>query len=113
MFTRQKTYIEHVTHENQKKIDKPYYNVKCAGMPERAKNYFVASMLGTYLNPEAEWDDDEKKEWNNMSEKMREWVKEKRTIKDFKRGLIIPEGKLLPKRIKGGIVLKDTSYEMR
>ena len=113
LFTRQKTYIEHVTHENQKKIDKPYYNVKCAGMPERAKNYFVASMLGTYLKPEAEWDDDEKKEWKNMSEKMREWVKQKRTIKDFKRGLIIPEGKLLPKRIKGGIVLKDTSYEMR
>lgn len=113
LFTRQKTYIEHVTHENQKKIDKPYYNVKCAGMPERAKNYFVASMLGTYLKPEAEWDDDEKKEWNSMSEKMHEWVKQKRTIKDFKRGLIIPEGKLLPKRIKGGIVLKDTSYEMR
>lgn len=113
LFTRQKTYIEHVTHENQKKIDKPYYNVKCAGMPERAKNYFVASMLGTYIKPEAEWSKEEKEDYEKMSDTMRKWVKQKRTIKDFKRGLIIPEGKLLPKRIKGGIVLKDTSYEMR
>ena len=31
---------------------------------------------------------------------------------DFKIGLKVP-GKLQPKRIKGGIVLKDTTYEMR
>ena len=36
----------------------------------------------------------------------------KRSITDFKNGLKIP-GKLLPKRIKGGIILKDTYYEMR
>ena len=36
----------------------------------------------------------------------------KRTIADFKNGLKIP-GKLLPKRIKGGILLTDTYYEMR
>ena len=36
----------------------------------------------------------------------------KRSITDFKNGLKIP-GKLLPKRIKGGIILRDTYYEMR
>lgn len=113
LFTRQKTYIEHVTHENQEPIEKPYYNIKCAGMPDRAKNYFVASMVGTYRKPVEEWSEKEKEDYEKMSDLMKKWVKQERTIKDFKRGLLIPEGKLLPKRIKGGIVLKDTSYEMR
>lgn len=41
IFVRQKTYIEHVTHENLMPIEKPYYNVKCAGMPERCKQIFL------------------------------------------------------------------------
>ena len=36
----------------------------------------------------------------------------KRTIKDFKIGLKVP-GKLIPKRIPGGVLLVDTFYEMR
>ena len=35
-----------------------------------------------------------------------------RELTDFKKGLCIP-GKLLPKRIPGGIVLKETTYEFR
>ena len=35
-----------------------------------------------------------------------------RTVKDFKRGLRVP-GKLMPKRILGGIVLNEGYYEMR
>ena len=35
-----------------------------------------------------------------------------RTIEDFKIGLRVP-GKLLPKRIRGGVLLVDTTYEMR
>ena len=31
---------------------------------------------------------------------------------DFKIGLKIP-GKLIPKRIRGGVLLVDTTYEMR
>lgn len=41
IFLRQKTYIEHVIQEDLKKVDKPYYNVKCAGMPEVCKNKFI------------------------------------------------------------------------
>ena len=44
LFVRQKTYIEHVTHENREPIEEPYYNVKCAGMPERSKNLFLKAM---------------------------------------------------------------------
>ena len=36
----------------------------------------------------------------------------KRTYNDFKIGLKVP-GKLRPKRIRGGILLTDTTYEMR
>lgn len=101
IFIRQKTYIEHVTHENLKPIEEPYYNVKCAGMPEKCKQLFLMSMCG--------YSDEE---YEKLNDTEKEFVKEKRTIKDFNIGLTVPS-KLLPKRIKGGIVLTDTTYKMR
>ena len=97
-FVRQKTYIEHVTHEDGEKIAKPYYNVKCAGMPKKSKDLFIASMTG-------EIPDD-------LEEDEKEFVKVRRKISDFKVGLKVP-GKLLPRQIRGGVVLTPTSYEMR
>lgn len=82
IFVRQKTYIEHVTHEDLEPIEEPYYNVKCAGMPKQCKDKLINRF--------------------NTGEPL--------TI--FKLGLKL-DGKLLPKRIKGGIVLVETSYEMR
>jgi hypothetical protein len=41
-----------------------------------------------------------------------EFIKTPRTMSDFKVGLCVP-GKLLPKRITGGILLVETTYEMR
>ena len=81
VFVRQKTYIEHVTMENLEPIDKPYWNVKCAGMPERCKQ--------VYLNEHAG-----------------------KELEDFHVGLKV-KGKLLPKRIRGGVLLVETEYEMR
>lgn len=100
-FTRQKTYIEHVTHENLKPIDKPYYNIKCAGMSKKPKKLFELSMMGYVPQPE-----------DNFTEEDLEFLKTKRTIEDFKIGLKVP-GKLIPKRIHGGVVLEETTYEMR
>lgn len=119
-FARQKTYIEHITHENIQ-LDEPMesfkcepeYNVKCAGMPERAKSFFVDSLQGTYLRAEEEWTEEEKQKYNKMDKATQEWVKTKRELTDFYIGLSIPSGKLLPKRIRGGILLKETGYEMR
>lgn len=99
IFVRQKTYIEHVVAENLEAIDAPYYNIKCAGMPDRCKQLFERSMKG-----EMATDED--------SEEVRQFLAKQRTIKDFKVGLKV-SGKLLPKRIKGGVVLVDTYYEMR
>lgn len=99
-FTRQKTYIEHVTHENLKPVT-PYYNVKCAGMPEKCKTSFIKSLEG-YTPTE---DDD-------FTEAELEVIRKRHTIEDFKVGLCLP-GKLIPKRIPGGVLLVDTTYEMR
>ena len=101
IFVRQKTYIEHVTHEDGEKIDKPYYNVKCAGMPEKCKQLFIKSFTGVTKQEEKDYKQEEL-----------EFLKTKRSIKDFKKGLVVPS-KLLPKRIEGGIILVDTTYELR
>lgn len=60
----------------------PFYLVKCAGMPQSSKNIFV----------------------NSMEEGLK-------TLNDFKVGLEV-SGKLMPKRIKGGIILVDTNFKM-
>ena len=101
IFTRQKTYIEHVTYEDLEPIDEPYYNVKCAGMPTRCKNLFLKSFEDLTEDDLKDYNEDEK-----------EFLRHKRTIADFKIGLKVP-GKLMPKRIDGGIILKPTTYEMR
>lgn len=46
VFVRQKTYIEHVTHENLEPVDKPYWNVKCAGMPDVCKDRYLKEHEG-------------------------------------------------------------------
>lgn len=109
IFARQKTYIEHVTHEDLEPIEKPYYNVKCAGMPSRCKDLFVRSLENDVPTDE---------ELEKMNEDAKRFLFDEqgnfitRTIDDFKVGLIVP-GKLIPRRIRGGVLLVETSYEMR
>lgn len=47
-----------------------------------------------------------------LSEEEEEFVKCRRELKDFTIGLEVP-GKLRPKRMKGGVLLVDTSYKMK
>lgn len=83
IFSRQKTYIEHVTAHDLVPVEAPYYDVKCAGMPTACKRIFIDGLEdGT----------------NKLT--------------DFDIGLILP-GKLMPKRIPGGVLLVETTYEMR
>ena len=81
VFVRQKTYAEHVTMENLEPIADPYWNIKCAGMPERCKKIYLKEHEG-------------------------------RELEDFHVGLKV-HGKLVPKRIRGGVLLVETDYEMR
>lgn len=99
-FVRQKTYIEHVIEENLIPLENPFYSVRCAGMPENCKELFLHSVMQ---------DDYDEHEYNYDEV---EFMKVKRGITDFQEGLIVPS-KLMPHRINGGVVLLDTSYEMR
>lgn len=101
VFTRQKTYIEHVTHEDLEPVDEPFYCIKCAGMPQKCKDLFEKSMQGYEPSEDDEYTEEEI-----------EFLQTKREMSDFKVGLRVP-GKLRPVRIRGGILLVDTPYEMR
>lgn len=96
-FTRQKTYIEHVI------ADEPYYDVKCAGMNKRCKELFVRSLTGDLYDEEKDKD---------LREPEKEFLKVKRELEDFDIGLCVP-AKLVPRRMKGGIVLVNTEFTMR
>lgn len=108
IFTRQKTYIEHVTHENLIPLEesKQYSNIKCAGMPKKCKDLFEISMQGT-ADVNENWSDEEKEFLFDKNNKPIV-----RDYSDFKVGLKVP-GKLRPIRIRGGVLLVNTTYEMR
>lgn len=101
LFIRQKTYIEHTTHEDLEPLDKPFYNIKCAGMPAKCKELFLRSMTGDLAREDEELTDEE-----------RDFLSVKRELTDFDVGLVVPS-KLIPKRIRGGVLLTPTTYEMR
>ena len=115
IFVRQKTYIEHekdvdvnkeiegVTDEEEKILTnkKKAYIIKCAGMPDMPKQLLLSSFVG-YTQ----------KEYEKYSADGKAFVQTNRYLTDFKLGLVVPD-KLMPKRIKGGIVLKETTYKMR
>ena len=71
-------------------------------MPPACKNLFDLSMR----KDKTEIDIDK---YNNQE---KEFIFKDRTLNDFKVGLVVPS-KLLPKRIRGGIVLEDCYYSMR
>lgn len=102
IFTRQKTYVEHIvqTGGNDGLVEcSPYYDLKCAGMPDRCKQLFIMSMTGEYNPDELEPDE-------------LEFVKTRRDISDLKVGLVVPS-KLYIKRIRGGIVLERGPFTVK
>ena len=76
-------------------------------MPKRCKDLFELSMQGTATKEDARTD--EEKEFLFDAETGDPIV---RTYEDFKVGLKVPS-KLRPHRISGGVILVETSYEMR
>jgi len=98
IFVRQKTYIEHNNDGG--------YNIKCAGMSKRPKELFEMSLQGKQTPEDAKTPEEYLFLFDENGNPI------KRHLTDFTHGLIIPS-KLIPKRIKGGIVLTNTTYELR
>ena len=71
IFVRQKTYIEENMDGN--------YNICCAGMTSRQKDYF----------------------------------RKNHAFEDFKPGLFIPGGKLVPVRVRGGVILQEVDFTLK
>lgn len=95
IFVRQKTYIEVPDGKNSDII------IKCAGMTKRCKELLENSLHGSYpIN------------YKTLPDEQKEFVKEKRVLTDYKSGLMIP-GKLIAKQIPGGVLLVDSTYEMK
>ena len=93
LFVRQKTYLE---------ISENNVNLKCAGMPDKCKALFLTSVTRNMLLLN-DYD---------LNQEDIEFIKKNRKFEDFKKGLKVP-GKLRPVHIPGGIVLNETSYELR
>ena len=99
IFVRAKTYIEHINKEDLVECN-PYYDIKCAGMPQSCKDLFIDSMTGT------------KRKDFEYEEQELEFVNKKRELTDFKIGLKVPS-KLMPHQIEGGVLLMKTDFTMK
>lgn len=109
IFVRQKTYIEHVTAEDLQLIEKPYNNVKCAGMPDRCKLLLEQSMDGYVSDSDLEAADIDRESFDKLCAAHADFVAVRREYKDFKPGLRIP-GKLVPVQIPGGCLLTEVDF---
>ena len=49
---------------------------------------------------------------SELTDEEKDFISTKRSLEDFNIGLRVP-GKLRPKRIRGGVLLVTTTYEMR
>ena len=91
IFVRAKTYVEKVNGRHM---------VKCAGLSEHGKN-MVSCAMG---DPDNDVFDEEEYKWIQ---------EHKMTISGFKHELTIPNGKLTPKRMRGGIVLETSAFTIK
>lgn len=102
-FVRQKTYIE---------IEDGKWTFKCAGMPDKAKaifRYACGQRKGFEIK------DGKLKENGEtvckMNKDIEDFLSDPKAIEDFKVGIKVP-GKLMSKRIDGGILLVESMYTM-
>ena len=107
LFVRQKTYAEHIVMKDGEPVEEPYWDIKCAGLPQKCKNLLQLSIKGLDTLSEEEYN----KVKDTLTEREFKFVSQKRDITDFKVGLRIP-GKLLPVNIPGGTVLADVDFTM-
>ena len=109
LFVRQKTYIEHIIEEDLEPCE-PHYDVKAAGLPSKS-NFMLEKSLEYNRSGKLNISEDDMISKSIKPEQI-EWIKQKRSIKDFKIGLHVPCA-LKQKRIQGGVILYERDYVMR
>ena len=97
LFIRQKTYIEFTGSD---------YDIKACGMPDRSKMLFEENLRQNKPVNGVLRVRDEK---IILTPSEVEFMRQKRTVDDFKIGFSVP-GKLMPKIIKGGTVLTEVEF---
>lgn len=111
IFLRQKSYIE--------KDRKEGYKITCAGMTKKCKGLIMSLLnkkISNLLSDSLDLSEDEiikklnEEEYNYLFDDNGNFREFK--ISDFKVGLNVPS-KLIPKRIKGGIILTNTTFKIR
>lgn len=103
-YIRQKTYVEHITHEDMEEVE-PYWKVTCAGMPPRAKRMLCYSLQG--VSPSRDELKDDKPDEHELA-----FITKKRTLRDVSVGMLVP-GRLRPVKIKGGTVLVKSDFKIK
>ena len=103
-YLRQKTYVEHITHEDMEPIE-PRWKVTCAGMPARARKMLETSLEGISSSR------DELIELKPDRHELN-FIQKKRTLRDVSVGMLVP-GRLRPVKIKGGIVLQKSDFKIK
>lgn len=96
LFIRQKTYLE---------ISNGDIQITCAGMPKNSKEMFRRAV-------NRDTSESEDPNINRLVEENIEYILNGKEITDFKAGLEVP-GKLVPAHVKGGIILKETTYKIK
>lgn len=100
LYIRQKTYMEFTGSD---------YDIKCCGLSDRGKTLFK---LSANRRPYEELTEDEQRVMDSLTREEKEFLKKKRSYKDFKAGLSIPAN-LTPRNIKGGCVLINTNFTIK
>lgn len=99
-FVRQKTYIEKTIRKDEKDCE-PFWNIKACGCPDECKERMVYNI--NIYNPLT---------YNTNGV----IINDRRTDEDFMRRFdigLVESGKLLQKRIKGGVILVDSTFEIK
>ena len=76
-------------------------------MPDSCKKLFLASMGEEWIDSEHRLELKDK-----QKEKYKDFLETKRTLDDFRVGLVVPS-KLLPLSIRGGVILKEVDFTLR
>lgn len=98
-FVRQKTYIEHLTHEDGKEID-PVWNIKACGAPENVK---IRIQYKVEIDEELDKDED----GNIINYK----YDDDEFMERFTYGLV-ESGKMGKKQVTGGTILYNTTFQI-